>query len=462
MAKIAMTTTKYTIQVKLNADGVVEKSDVVGAIFGQTEGLLGDDLELRELQRTGRIGRIEVKIQTKSGKSSGTIEVPTSLSKEETALIAASVETINRVGPCEAEMKVEKVIDVRESKRKQVMDKAKLILKDMIDSGLPDSMEISESVKTGVREKTIKKYGPDKLAAGPDIDKSDEVIIVEGRADVVNLLRAGIKNAIAIGGTGVPKTIKDLSKKKTCVAFLDGDRGGDLILKELEQTSKIKSVARAPEGKEVEELTQKEILQALRGTISLADATASKTTRPRSVSTTPTRARGSTSSRSTAPRSRSSADSRTRSSSRGPSRSSDRSGRSDRRGSFRSGPRTGGRSGGRSFDRGRGRSYDRPSPVNIDAKSKAKYKTTLDKLAGSDDAELMNKLSSVGRIPSRDLPSVLKNMGSAKVDAIVIDGEISQSAVDAASDKGVTLVIGTHRAFKKRPSGVDIITQRDL
>ena len=35
-------TAKYLIHADITTDGVVERSDVVGAVFGQTEGLLGD------------------------------------------------------------------------------------------------------------------------------------------------------------------------------------------------------------------------------------------------------------------------------------------------------------------------------------------------------------------------------------------------------------------------------------
>ncbi|HNL87406.1 MAG TPA: DNA primase, partial [Methanoregulaceae archaeon] len=62
-------TTKYLIHLHLEAEGVVEKPDVVGAIFGQTEGLLGEDLDLRDLQRTGRVGRIDVQISSKKGET---------------------------------------------------------------------------------------------------------------------------------------------------------------------------------------------------------------------------------------------------------------------------------------------------------------------------------------------------------------------------------------------------------
>ncbi len=260
-------TTKYLIHAEIVADGVVEKPDVVGAIFGQTEGLLGDDLDLRELQKTGRIGRIEVKIESRGGKSYGEIRVPSSLDKIETAILAAALETIERVGPCSARIRVKKIEDVRANKRKKIVERAKEILRELFEEPEIESEKIVELVRQAVRAEEIIEYGEDKLPAGPAIDESDAIIIVEGRADVLNLLRHGIKNVIAVEGTNIPKTIIELCKKKTVTAFLDGDRGGDLILKELLQVADIDYVARAPEGKGVEDLTQKEIIKALRNKI---------------------------------------------------------------------------------------------------------------------------------------------------------------------------------------------------
>jgi len=260
-------TTKYLIYAEITADGIVERPDVIGAIFGQTEGLLGDDLDLRELQKTGRIGRIEVKIESKTGKSRGEIKIPSSLDKIETAILAAALETIERVGPCTAKVKVIKIEDVRASKRKKVIERAKEILKDLFEEPEIESEKIVEVVRQTFRAEEIIEYGKDKLPAGPAIDESDAIIVVEGRADVLNLLKHGIKNVIALEGTSVPKTIVDLSREKTVTAFLDGDRGGDLILKELLQTADIDYVARAPEGKGVEDLTHKEIVKSLRNKV---------------------------------------------------------------------------------------------------------------------------------------------------------------------------------------------------
>ena len=269
MGKISPVSAKYIIHTSINIEGVVDGPDVIGAIFGQTEGLLGNDLELRELQRNGRIGRIEVKHDIRGGKTSGNIIVPSSLDKAETAIIAASLETIQRIGPCNARVKVEKIEDVRVSKRQFVIERAKELLKELTNNVLPDSQEITDEVAYSVRMMEITEYGEDRLPAGPSIDDSDEVILVEGRADVLNLLKHGIKNVIAINGTSVPQTVKELAKKKVITAFVDGDRGGDLIIRELLNVLELDYVVKAPDGKEVEEITKKEIFKALRSKVAI-------------------------------------------------------------------------------------------------------------------------------------------------------------------------------------------------
>lgn len=257
------TTAKYVIYAGIEVDGVVDKPDVIGAIFGQTEGLLGEELDLRELQKSGRIGRIQVELESRSGRSYGEIVIPSSMDRVETAIIAAAIETIDKVGPCSAKVYVRKIEDIREEKRKRIIDRAKEILLHWETESAFEIKELSEEILKSVRVHEITKYGPEGLPAGPDIDKSDTVIVTEGRADVVNLLRHGYKNVIGMEGTSVPETIKELSKKKTVIAFVDGDRGGELILRELLQVADIDYIARAPPGKEVEELTAKEIAKAL-------------------------------------------------------------------------------------------------------------------------------------------------------------------------------------------------------
>jgi DNA primase len=260
-------TTKYVIYATITAEGVIERPDVVGAVFGQTEGLLGEELDLRDLQKTGRIGRIEVNVESKGGKSKGEIIIPSSLDKTETAILAAALETIDRVGPCTANIEVSKVEDVRSAKRRQIVDRARHIVQEMFNKDLPESQEITNGVRQAIRVEEIRTFGDENLPAGPNIEDSDAILIVEGRADVLTLLRHGIKNTVAVEGTNIPKSVIDLSKKKTVTVFVDGDRGGELLLKELLQTTEIDYVAKAPSGKSVEDLTQKEIVKSLRNKV---------------------------------------------------------------------------------------------------------------------------------------------------------------------------------------------------
>lgn len=260
-------TTKYLIHLYLTAEGVVEKSDVIGAIFGQTEGLLGEDLDLRDLQRTGRVGRIDVQIGSKKGETKGEVLISSSLDKAETALLAASLETIDRVGPCNAKVSVDRIEDIRITKRRKIVDRAKEILLESFDEGSINSNEILDVVREYSRIEKIGVVEGTNIPAGPNVEESDAIIIVEGRADVINLLRYGIKNAVAVEGTNVPDMIVKLCQSKTATAFLDGDRGGDLILSELLQVADIDYIAFSPRGRSVEELTRKEIIKALRNKV---------------------------------------------------------------------------------------------------------------------------------------------------------------------------------------------------
>ncbi|MFB6214006.1 MAG: DNA primase DnaG [Candidatus Nanohaloarchaea archaeon] len=261
MSKVAQSSAKYVIEAELESSGLVEKPDIVGAIFGQTEGLLGDDLDLRELQERGRIGRIQVEVDKSGGSSSATITIPSSLDAADTSLIAASLETIERVGPTNADIQVNEIRDERVSKRDYIVKRAKQLLEDLNDD-TPSRGKINEEVKQEVRAAEISEF--EGFEAGPEARNSEEIVLVEGRADLVELLKNGVKNAVAIGGTDVPSRIANLTSGREVTAFLDGDRGGDLILEELKQKADVDHVARAPEDTEVEDLEKKQIFRALR------------------------------------------------------------------------------------------------------------------------------------------------------------------------------------------------------
>jgi|SRR3989344_40086 len=262
MAKISPVSLKYIIHAKFEASGAIEKPDIIGAIFGQTEGLLGDDLEMRELQKSGKIGRIEANLEYEEGKTVGEIEVPSAMDKMETTLIGAALETIERVGPTETKITVTEIEDVRGSKRDYILERAKKLMEKLGETK-GDLDEMTDELKTHSKAAKIQTYGTENIPCG-DVS-GRELIIVEGRADVVNMLKKGIVNVIAMNGAKLPETVKQLSKEKDEVTlFVDGDRGGNLIIKNVMENANIDFIAMAPEGKEVEELTSKEILQALR------------------------------------------------------------------------------------------------------------------------------------------------------------------------------------------------------
>ena len=413
-------TAKYVIRAKIEIDGVVDKPDVVGAIFGQTEGLLGEDLDLRELQRTGRIGRIQIAIKSKGGDSKGEIVIPVSLDKTATAILAASLETVDRVGPCTAKVTLQKLEDIRGTKRRKVVSRAISILKGWEEDIAPGSDEITGAV-TKAGKKSVIKYGADKLPAGPELEKSNEVIIVEGRADVITLMKSGINNTIAVEGTHVPKTISDLTRNsgKTIIAFLDGDRGGDLIMRELMQVARIDYIARAPEGKEVEELTRREVVKALQTKIPSDQALAlvskgksvSALARKKPPTKRPTRQRRTTSSR---------------------------------------------RPTGRATTGRRERVTRRVESVDEVFKSK------VVEIRESFNAVLYDKDKNIAsECGVADLAKTMESLDT--IEAVVFDGVVTQRLVDIASTKQTKLLIGAAIAdIEKRPPRLTILTFDDV
>jgi len=426
-------TTKYLIQARLEAEGIVEKPDVVGAVFGQTEGLLGEELDLRDLQKSGRIGRIEVDVQSKKGRSEGTILIPSSLDQVETSILAAALETIDRVGPCKATIKVDKVEDTRVTKRNKIIERARALLSSMVEESKTSGSDLLDEVRQSVQVSEIVSYGAERLPAGPNVADSDAIIIVEGRQDVLNLLRSGIKNAIAVEGTNVPKTIQELSKERALTAFVDGDRGGDLILKELLQVAEVDFIARAPRGKEVEELTQKQIMKCLRNKIPADQyvemyGLSGQVYKAESEFPEPKPAGG--------PQPR-----------------------PEPRPEFRPEPRE-------PREPRESREDRPPAPLTPTTKvlnpKLEKYRDMLLQLGGSSTARLLDDGDGVvTEVPVRELVDTLKTAKQTR--AVVFDGIITQRILDIASEMNMHSVVGTKMGtITKQPAGIEVWTRSDL
>ncbi|MBI2652732.1 DNA primase [Candidatus Woesearchaeota archaeon] len=414
MGKISPVAAKYIVHANIEIDGVVDRPDVIGAIFGQTEGLLGADLELRELQKSGRIGRIEVNTETRTGKTKGSIIIPSSLDKAETSIVGAALEIIQRIGPCNAKIEVVNIEDVRISKRSMVIERAKELLKKMMEQTMPDSQEIADEVAASVRVMEIVEYGKDRLPSGPAIDESDEIIVVEGRADVLNLLKHGFKNSIAINGTSVPETIIELCQKKVVTVFVDGDRGGNLIIKELTLVADIDFVTKAPDGKEVEEITKKEIHKALRSRISGEQAKLELSKEPEKTAMELVR--------------------------RQPQQP-------------------------QQFSRPMQRAYH-PVPnirrfVQLSNEEKNAFKSMLEDLIGTRGAEIIdNKLSVLGKVPVSEIQTALKSINNAH--AVVFDGSIEREIVKAAEECNVKFLIGMDSKVRQNETRVNLLTVNEL
>jgi DNA primase len=429
-------TTKYIIHAKIKADGVIERPDVIGAIFGQTEGLIGADLDLRELQRSGRIGRLEVNIKSNMGKSTGTIEIPSSLDKVETAVLASSLETIDRIGPCIANINIAKIEDVRTSKRKKVIDRAKQILSEMFDEMLPESQEITDEVRQSLRIEEITTYGKENIPMGPNVLDSDAIIVVEGRADVLNLLRYGIKNSIAVGGTNVPQPVVELCKKKTVTAFTDGDRGGELIIKELLQVADIDYIARAPDGKGVEELVQKEILKSLRQKIPVEQAfdyyQVSKKRRVAIMEATRKKTGGK--------------------SERAASEEIEAAPAREEPVEFES-----------VAEPEKPKIIEEPREEVQKESKESPFREHITQLSGTLSARLLDGGNNIiSEVPVRDLASALKD-ANGNIASVVFDGVITQRIVDIAAEKGIANLIGAKMGnVVKSPASIHIETSSDL
>ena len=257
---------KYHVKLSFDVDGLVERADIIGAIFGQTEGLLGPEMNLNELQRVSKVGRIEVTTTSTENTTNGDVLLPMSTDVDTCALISAAIESIDKVGPFDCSFKLDAIDDVRASKKEDIVRRAKEIKQKWSTKSVSEGDTMLKDVHESIAGK-VTTYGPNKLPCSTGVFDSPWIILVEGRADIINLLRAGFDNALAINGATIDESIKELCKsKKKIVAFLDGDRAGGMILQELKSVVNVDIELRADSGVEVEELTPQRVADILKDT----------------------------------------------------------------------------------------------------------------------------------------------------------------------------------------------------
>ena len=413
------TSSKYVIKASIRANGVVNKSDVVGAVFGQTEGLLGDELDLRDLQKSGRMGRVEVEIRSDKGKSNGEIVISSSMDQVETSVFAAALETVERVGPCKATVKVTALEDSRSTKRETIIDRARTLLIYLINNSRTAGSTITDTVRQALQVEEIVRF-KGKLPAGPNVETSDAVIVVEGRGDVLNLLKHGIKNSVAVEGTNIPREVVGLSKERTVTAFVDGDRGGQMIIQELLQVAEIDFIARAPENTEVEYLTHKQIMKSLRDKVTAElFMEQNKWARPES-------------------------------------------------GNSKKPPK-------KNTSKGPSKIGSKPSPAPKTAAPKAAepaaepvvaspiFIKQLDQLQGSKNARLLMGEEMADEVSIGGLQEVLEKHKSNGVNTLVMDGIITQRLIELVSKAGIKTVVAEKKGpLPRDPVGISMFTREDL
>ena len=413
------TSSKYLIRASIRANGVVNKSDVVGAVFGQTEGLLGDELDLRDLQKSGRMGRVEVEIKSERGKSIGEIVISSSMDQVETSVFAAALETVERVGPCKATVKITTLEDSRSSKREIIIDRARTLLINLIKDSRGAGSTITDTVRQVLQTEEIVRF-KGKLPAGPNVDTSDAVIVVEGRGDVLNLLRHGIKNAVAVEGTNIPKEVVALSKERTVTAFVDGDRGGEMIIQELLQVAEVDFIARAPDNTEVEHLTHKQIMKSLRDKSSAElFMEQNKWSRPGSSGT---KAKSS--------------DKKTR---RGTSKSSKEE---------KATPKE--------------KEVTKKVPAEA-AVASSVFMEQLDQLQGTKNARLLMGDEVADEVSISGLQEVLETRKNNGANTLVMDGIITQRLIELVPKAGIKIIVAEKKGpLPRDPVGITMFTREDL
>ena len=415
------TSSKYVIKASIRANGVVNKSDVVGAVFGQTEGLLGDELDLRDLQKSGRMGRVEVEIKSDKGKSTGEIIISSSMDQVETSVFAAALETVERVGPCKATVKVTSLDDSRATKREVIIERARSLLLSLIKDSRSAGSNITDTVRQVLQTEEIVRF-KGKLPAGPNVESSDAVIVVEGRGDVLNLLKHGIKNSVAVEGTNIPKEVVDLSKERTVTAFVDGDRGGEMIIQELLQVAEIDFISRAPDNTEVEYLTHKQIMKSLRDKVTAElFMEQNKWARPGSSSKAPAKKTRRGSKAKAAPA----------------SKKNDKAEETVE-------------------------STESAEPVAATAAS-PHFLEQLNQLDGSKNARLLMGEELADEVLIVGLPEVLESHKNNGVDTLIMDGVITPHLVELAPKAGIKTIVAKGKAVLPRePIGLSLFTSEDL
>ena len=286
----------------------------------------------------------------------------------------------------------------------------------MIKDSRSAGSNITDTVRQVLQTEEIVRF-KGKLPAGPNVESSDAVIVVEGRGDVLNLLKHGIKNAVAVEGTNIPKEVVDLSKERTVTAFVDGDRGGEMIIQELLQVAEIDFISRAPDNTEVEYLTHKQIMKSLRDKVTAElFMEQNKWARPGSSSKAPAKKTRRSGKAKTAPASK------------------------DEKPAAKE-----------------------EAPAEPAAAASPHFLEQLKQLDGSKNARLLMGEELADEVLIVGLPEVLESHKNNGVDTLIMDGVITPHLVELAPKAGIKTIVAKGKAVLPRePIGLSLFTAEDL
>ena len=245
-----------------------------------------------------------------------------------------------------------------------------------------------------------------------------------------NLLKQGIKNVIALNGTSIPETIKILGSKKVLTLFVDGDRGGDLIVRGLIDAGvEIDYVAKAPDGKEVEEITKKEIHKAIRSKVAVEQI-------KMEISKFVQEDNGRSANMNN----------------RFQPKRQDYQRQEPVRNEVRQEPiRT---------EQRPVQSVPRQVQTKTSPNENKKFKELLDDLIGTKAAYFLDdKLTILGKVPVTELEATIRNI---KAYALVFDGIIERNIALSAERSGIQYMVAMSSKVAPRETRINVLTQKDL
>jgi DNA primase len=245
---------------KFQIAGIVNRNDILGTLYKKTN-TLGSEYGLSSLNQRKKLGLISINLfnDTKSNETTGQIKVPMKADEKTACLICAIIQTIDKVGSYKAIFRFRDFQQESTNLVVKIVKRAKNIYQTKLLKYKQGISEIIQSLFSNLMKIQIKEIHPG-IWIGPKYIESQEIYLLEGRADIVNLSKSGIYNTISVNGLDTPKQIQNYILNKTLTCMFDKDRGGETILYNLSSKYKIDFYIDLPDNSKVQELAKSQVL----------------------------------------------------------------------------------------------------------------------------------------------------------------------------------------------------------